>query len=407
MFLCSFVLVSAVSTFPAIVPIVYSSLKVLESGSVMSGNSILIIDDNKHIRTQINLVLKLEGYTTFMASNGNEGVERAKEVLPNLIICDIMMPELDGYGVLSMLRSNTSTADIPFLFLSAKAEKHDIRQGMNLGADDYLWKPFSTEDLIKAIEARLDRYETTKRILSGKMSALSGVSLTRDKFLSLMTHDLKSAFTGVLGLAELMSAKHGDMSEEEFTETIILMNETAQSTYGLLDSFLEWSRLQLGGMMPHPSVFDVNIIAQRTISLLGANARHKQIPLTNNIPEETLVWADQRMVEAILRNLIYNALKFTNRGGNVTLTASEDVEDKSIRVSVSDTGIGISEDDIVRLLQPESEFTTLGTYGEKGTGLGVLFCRELAEKNNGLLSIHSEKGHGSTFSFTLPKPHQH
>ncbi len=370
----------------------------------MNRNSILIIDDNKHIRTQINLVLKLEGYQTFMASNGTEGVQTAREVMPNLIICDIMMPELDGYGVLGMLRGNAMTADIPFLFLSAKAEKQDIRQGMNLGADDYLWKPFSTEDLLKAIEARLDRYETTKRILSGKISALASVSLTRDKFLSLMTHDLKSAFTGILGLAELLSAKHHGMAQEEFNETITLMNETAQSTYGLLDSFLEWSRLQIGGMNATPSKFDIHLIGQRTLSLLAANAKHKNIAVVNAIPEEMFVWADTRMVEAILRNLLYNALKFTNRGGSITISAANDEdEDDKVRIAVHDTGIGISEDDIVRLLQPESEFTTLGTFGEKGTGLGVLFCRELAERNNGMLSIHSEKGAGSTFSFTLPK----
>jgi two-component system, sensor histidine kinase and response regulator len=366
----------------------------------MSNNSILIIDDNKHIRTQINLVLKLEGYTTFMASNGLEGVSVAKESLPSLIICDIMMPELDGYGVLSILRSNASTADIPFLFLSAKAEKQDIRQGMNLGADDYLWKPFSTEDLIKAIEARLDRHETTRRALSDKLTPFASLSLTRDKFLSLMTHDLKSAFTGILGLSELMSAKHHDMSEGEFTETLALMNETAQSTYGLLDSFLEWSRLQLGGMVANRTTFDVQLIGQRTLSLLSANAKHKQITIANSIPQYTQVWADQRMVEAIIRNLLYNALKFTHRGGSITLTALE--EEHCIRISVSDTGIGINEDDIVRLLQPENEFTTLGTHGERGTGLGVLFCRELAEKNNGTLSILSEKEKGSTFSFTLP-----
>lgn len=371
----------------------------------MNRNSILIIDDNKHIRTQINLVLKLEGYQTFMASNGTEGVQTAREIIPSLIICDIMMPELDGYGVLSMLRSNAITADIPFLFLSAKAEKQDIRQGMNLGADDYLWKPFSTEDLLKAIEARLDRYETTKRILSGKISALANVSFTRDKFLSLMTHDLKSAFTGVLGLAELLSVKHHGMAQEEFDETITLMNETAQSTYGLLDSFLEWSHLQIGGMNANPSKFDIQLTGQRTVSLLAASTRHKNIVVKNTIPEETFVWADTRMVEAILRNLLYNALKFTHRGGSITLVATDDEDDAdNVRIAVRDTGIGISEDDIVRLLQPESEFTTLGTFGEKGTGLGVLFCRELAEKNHGVLSIHSEKGIGSTFSFTLPKP---
>jgi two-component system, sensor histidine kinase and response regulator len=369
--------------------------------------SILIIDDNKHIRTQINLVLKLEGYRTYMAANGIEGIQIAHDNLPSLIICDIMMPQLDGYGVLSRIRSSPQTADIPFLFLSAKAEKHDIRQGMNLGADDYLWKPFSTEDLIKAIEARLERYETTRRTISDKiqaspLSSLAAVSLTRDRFLALMTHDLKSAFTGVIGLAELMSAKHDLMASEEFDETLRLMNETVQSTYGLLDSFLEWSRLQLGGMVTSPSAFDMYLNVQRAMSLLSANALHKKVTIVNAVPEHIRVVADTRMVDAILRNLLYNAVKFSHVGGRVTVGA--EMDGAVVRISVQDTGIGISEEDIVKLLEPENEFTTLGTFGEKGTGLGVLFCRELTERNGGTLIIESLKEHGSTFSFTLPHP---
>ncbi|MCS6807940.1 MAG: response regulator, partial [Bacteroidota bacterium] len=237
--------------------------------------SVLIIDDNKHIRTQINLVLKLEGYKTFMASNGLEGIQIAQEARPDLIICDIMMPGIDGYAVLNALRSHPGTADIPFLFLSAKAEKHDIRQGMNLGADDYLWKPFSTEDLLKAIKARLERHEVTRKLLSQKLekqSLLSTISIPRDKFLSLMTHDLKSAFTGVIGLSELMNSRYGDMSNADFVEALRLMNEAVQSTYGLLESFLEWSRLQIGGMAASPSTIDIYQITQRVISLLRANA---------------------------------------------------------------------------------------------------------------------------------------
>jgi signal transduction histidine kinase len=363
--------------------------------------SILIIDDNKHIRTQINLVLKLEGYTTHMASNGVEGVELARSVKPGLVICDIMMPEMDGYGVLNALRSNPATADVPFLFLSAKAEKHDIRQGMNLGADDYLWKPFSTEDLIKAIQARLDRHETTRRLLSEKLSPLDGISITRDKFLSLMTHDLKSAFTGVIGLAELMSSKHENMSPEEFAETLQLMNETVQSTYGLLDSFLDWSKMQIGGMAPEPRAFDIQRCVNRALSLLAPNASHKKITLNNNISADTIVFADERMVEAIVRNLVYNALKFTHRGGSITLRSHND--NRTTTIAVEDTGIGISEEDIVRLLEPSNTFSSLGTFGEKGSGLGVLFCRELAEKNGGNLRIESVKDQGSTFSVTLPK----
>ncbi|MCS6809554.1 MAG: HAMP domain-containing sensor histidine kinase, partial [Bacteroidota bacterium] len=129
---------------------------------------------------------------------------------------------------------------------------------------------------------------------------------------------------------------------------------------------------------------------------------HKQITIQNIVPVDTSVFADERMVEAILRNLLYNALKFTHVGGTVTISSQEQAD--AVRISVQDTGVGISEEDIVRLLEPDQSFSTVGTVGEKGTGLGILFCRELIEKNGGTLEIESVKHQGSTFSFTLPKP---
>lgn len=368
--------------------------------------SVLIIDDNRHIRTQINLVLKLEGFETLEADNGQTGIEMAKEFLPDLIICDIVMPELDGYAVLDQLRRHQATSDIPFLFLSAKADRSDIREGMNLGADDYLVKPFSAQELVQAIAARLERYNTTRREVARKIESLTEASAHKDRFLSLISHELKSSFAGVMGLSEVLSSKLDDLSIERLQEISVLMKDAVQSTYNLLESFVEWSRLQATGLQVTPESLN---IGETTLNVLmrhfSGAAIHKNISLSCQIAPDTHILADANMTQVILRNLISNALKFTNPGGRVEVHAAE--LDNNIEITIQDNGVGMSQEDITKILSSESiggiHHTTSGTMGEKGTGLGLLFCRELLIKQGSSLSIHSVPGQGSTFSFFLPK----
>lgn len=155
--------------------------------------TLLLIEDNKDMRENIAEILDLSGYKVLSAKNGKVGVDIAKKEIPDLIICDIMMPELDGYGVLNMLSKNEDTANIPFIFLTAKAEKNDFRKGMNLGADDYITKPFNDDELLKAIETRLNKHEILKKEFSkdreglhlfmdeaGRMNDLKELSINRD-----------------------------------------------------------------------------------------------------------------------------------------------------------------------------------------------------------------------------------
>jgi signal transduction histidine kinase len=365
--------------------------------------SVLIIDDNRHIRTQINLVLKLEGYKTFEAENGVEGVALAKEHNPTLIVCDIVMPELDGYGVLEQLRAYAPTADTPFLFLSAKADKSDMREGMNLGADDYLIKPFSAQELVQAIAARLRRHDTTRRTLEKKIE--TQYSRSQDKFFSLVTHDLKSSFAGVMGLSEMLSKKLDEMSVERLQEVADLMKESVQSTYGLLDSFVEWSRLQASGMVPVLNSVNIGETALRVIMQYSSMAAHKTIEVSCSIPPDTHVLADSNMIQVVFRNLISNALKFTRPGGTIDVAAV--IEGETVTVSVKDSGVGMSAEEIARMFKSDLmsgiQHSSRGTSGEKGTGLGVLFCREILEKHNTMLKVESLIDLGSMFSFTLPR----
>jgi two-component system, sensor histidine kinase and response regulator len=371
---------------------------------------VLIIDDNRHIRTQINLVLKLEGFETIEAEHGAQGIELAQERRPDLIVCDIIMPELDGYGVLERLRGLTETADIPFLFLSAKADRSDVREGMNLGADDYLVKPFSAQELVQAITARINRHNVTKREWERRVESLSAMSYSRDRFMSMMSHDLKSAFAGVMGLSEMLASKLDDLSFDRLQEISSLMKDAVQSTYNLLQSFVEWSRLQASGMQP--AIGSLNI-GEMTLSVMMQNsgyAAHKNIALTCTIPPDTHVMADANMTQVIIRNLLSNAIKFTQLGGAVEISVRETLlpnDSSIIEYSVNDNGVGMTEEEVAKLMNADAangiQLSMPGTQGEKGTGLGMMFCRELLEKQGGTLTIHSKPSHGTTVTFTLAK----
>jgi signal transduction histidine kinase len=372
-------------------------------------SQVLIIDDNRHIRTQINLVLKLEGYSTVEAENGAQGIELAKATTPDLIVCDIVMPEMDGYSVLEHLRRMPETAGIPFLFLSAKADRSDIREGMNLGADDYLVKPFSAQELVQAINARINRYNVTKRQWESRVQSLNQMSASKDRFMTIMSHDLKSAFSGVMGLSEMLASKLDDLSFDQLQDVSRLMKDAIQSTQNLLQSFVEWARLQANGMNVKAESLNIGEMTLNVIVQHSGFAAHKNIEISCAIPPDTHVWADANMTEVIIRNLISNALKFTVPGGKIEV-ATHEVKGSDgkpmLQCSVRDTGIGISPENVQKLLTTDVtnglHFTTLGTQGEKGTGLGIMFCRELLEKQGGVLTIQSERGKGSTFAFTLP-----
>jgi two-component system, sensor histidine kinase and response regulator len=396
-------------------------------------SSVLIVDDNRHIRTQINLVLKLEGYETVEAENGIQAVSMAKELRPDLIVCDIIMPEMDGYGVLERLRGNGETADTPFLFLSAKADKSDVREGMNLGADDYLVKPFSAQELVQAISARISRQQVTRRKWERRVESLSELSASKDRFMTLMSHDLKTAFAGVMGLSEMLSSKLDDLALDRLQEISGLMNDAVQSTHNLLQSFVEWSRLQASGMKPVIEPVNIGELAYGLILQQSTFAAHKNITIVNTIPHDTHVAADYNMIQVVVRNLLSNALKFTPLGGTVTLSASASASARqtdapafdsepastlapalapaqALEIAVTDTGVGMSADSVERLMRLDIangiQFSTPGTQGEKGTGLGVMFCRELLDKQDSSLRIASTQGKGSTFSFVLPTARQ-
>ena len=224
---------------------------------------------------------------------------------------------------------------------------------------------------------------------------------TKDRFFSIIAHDLKNPFNIFVLSLETLENQYDNISEPEKKEMIQSLTQSAYNTLNLLNNLLTWARSQSGKLQFQPDYFLINPIINENISLLDCQAREKNITLENNLQTRHTVFGDYNMVQTILRNLLTNAIKFTRNGGKVTVNAQE-TDKKSLRVAISDTGVGISPQRLKELFALDSNFSTRGTEQESGTGLGLILCREFVEKNYGEIWAESVVDQGSTFYFTLP-----
>ena len=230
----------------------------------------------------------------------------------------------------------------------------------------------------------------------------------KDKFFSIISHDLRNPFNSLLGNTQLMAGMIDRLSQQDIQEMSQSIHNQARAAHRLLENLLTWSQLQRGRIEYDPGPVELHRLAENTVALLHEVAQGKEIRLEQTIEEELLIHADEHMIETVIRNLTSNALKFTPAGGQVILSARQNGpppgkdETEWVEVSVSDTGIGISQEDIDKLFKLEVHHTTLGTAHEKGTGLGLILCQEMVEKNGGRIWVESELGQGTTVKFTVP-----
>jgi len=247
-----------------------------------------------------------------------------------------------------------------------------------------------------------------------KNDELQKLNAQKDKFFSIIAHDLKSPFNSILGFSEMLKDEARNLDIDSIVQYAGIINASALHTFELLENLLDWARMQQGRIPFEPQKFLLNSIVSSEIEGLKNNADQKNIKLINHIHENLIINADENMISTVLRNLISNAIKFTPKGGQVKVEAKVEVENEvevedevkdeksKVVISVSDTGIGMKPEIIEKLFKIETSFTTRGTENEKGTGLGLLLCKEFVEKHGGRIWVESVERKGSEFSFTLP-----
>ena len=304
---------------------------------------ILCIDDDTDMRNVVRLMLETSGYELEEASDGQEGVDLALKILPDLILCDIQMPGMDGFQTLEKLHKDESTAHIPFIFMTGQDPRTHLRKGMNLGANDFILKPFDTDDFIKAIQLRLEEAEQRKNESQRAIDELS------DNITRALPHELRTPMTGILGLAELLKSQAAEMTSDEIKEltqalfdSAVRMNQTLEKfwvhTQCLLlpndQAKLSASR-QIGSIEAH------RIIKRVAEELATSNNRSADLVL--NLSPMSIAVSEQYF-EQLLHQLIDNAFKFSAIGAQVIISTG--CENEMGTIIIKDNGRGMSEDQI-------------------------------------------------------------
>ncbi|RJP72391.1 MAG: PAS domain S-box protein [Ignavibacteriales bacterium] len=229
---------------------------------------------------------------------------------------------------------------------------------------------------------------------------LKELNQSKDKFFSLISHDLRSPLNSVLGFTEILAENHDELSNDEIKSFAENIHSLLKNLYKLIENLLQWSSLQTGRFEFNPMNINMHRLCREILELLSGNAVKKRISLINLIPPDLNVFADEFMIYSVLQNLISNAIKYTNPGGKIIVKAVTD--DKYSTITIQDNGIGISLKELNNLFSIESTYSKTGTNGESGTGLGLILCKELIELNKGNIWVESEVGRGSDFIFTIP-----
>ena len=363
--------------------------------------TILAVDD---IATNIMLlkaVLSRAKYKIVTASGGYEALEKVAAVNPDLILLDIMMPDLDGYEVLKQLKANPAHEDIPVIFLTALHNPEDIVKGFKYGASDYVSKPFNHEELITRVAHHIYLAAAQRTILQQR-DELQATVEARDKMYSVIAHDLRSPIGTLKMVFNMLSISiTPDQVSEESFEMISMGNNITESTFMLLDNLLKWTKSQIGRMNTVFQEVDISEVVLFASKMSDLVAQVKNVEVEYEIPGPISVHCDVDMVKTIMRNLMSNAIKYSQEGGRIVISVSDSPTHAVI--SVRDFGIGIKEEDIPKLLNPEIHHTTYGTKNEEGSGLGLQLVQDLTRRNGGELTVESKEGEGSTFTFTIAK----
>ncbi|PLX21903.1 MAG: hypothetical protein C0597_02960 [Marinilabiliales bacterium] len=240
-----------------------------------------------------------------------------------------------------------------------------------------------------------------EKTLINSENRLRELNATKDKFFSIIAHDLKNPFNDLMGFTQLLALNIEKYDKAKIEQFAHIIHQSSKLAYNLLENLLDWSRAQSGTLKFKPEKISIDKLIHENISLLESTARNKNIKIYSEVDQHVYAFADKNMVKTIIRNLISNAIKYTNQGGHINVRSKCG---KGCEISVSDTGIGISHENIDKIFKIDESFSTVGTEREKGTGLGLILCKEFVEKNGGKLWVKSEPNIGSTFMFTLPLP---
>jgi len=359
---------------------------------------VLIIEDDTSVRQNLLDLLALEDFKVIAAENGRIGVQLAQEEIPELIICDVMMPELDGHSVLKLLRQEPITATIPFIFLTAKSDKTDFRQGMELGADDYLTKPFTRAELLAAITSRLEKQVIVNQQSQQKLDDL------RSSITFSLPHEMRTPLNGILGFSELLIKDANILNSHEICEMAEGIHKSAERLLRLIQNFLLYAELEIiatdqdrinllqSYQTVFPTITLTNLITEK------AKQAGRAADLQVNLHTHCRPRLSETRLYKIIEELIDNALKFSSSGTIIQVNST--YINNKFTLSFIDHGRGMTSAQIAELGAYRQFERKL--YEQQGSGLGLIIVKRLAELHGGELQIDSKPDEKTLVQVVLP-----
>jgi two-component system sensor histidine kinase/response regulator len=360
---------------------------------------ILIIDDDEHVCEMIATSLQMEGFETVHALDGTKGIEAARTHSPDLIICDIVMPILDGYGTLKAVRDDPSTAMIPFIFLTGQAAKDDMRHGMTMGADDFLTKPIMMGELVAAIRARLQKQALVRKDTERKLDELR-VNLSLS-----LPHEIRTPLSGIIGFAEVLRDDVKSLGAEEISEMAKIILKSATRLGHMVENFLTFAQLEMLMATSTPKAFvgkDTTVMFDLHIEEI-ADKKGKEYERPDDVKLSlggNEAASSTQSGKRIVEELIDNAFKFSTKGQTVEI--SSEVVGEFWILTVKDKGVGMESKDIDQI-GAYKQFQRKSRE-QQGSGLGLAIALKMTELYGGTLTIESEIGRGTIASVRLPRP---
>lgn len=365
-----------------------------------SDYTILIVDDNQTNIILLQAILKRAKYNTVSATNGADALRIMQEMHPDLVLLDIMMPEMDGYEVARRKDEIEDIQSIPFLFVTALSDTNSMVKGFKAGCSDFITKPFNTEEILIRIHHQIINVEN-RRIINSKNEELKSLIRNRDKLYAVVAHDLRSPLGTIKSVLDILDENlNSEIIGFELYDLLHATTESADELFGLLENLLFWTRTQMGKLIFQPKEIKITDAVTDAIKATSSmsNIHRIDISYSDNTGNATVL-ADKNMITTVIRNILANAIKFSDEDSSIEIETK--ILDNQLSCSITDHGCGM-DDEVKQALQQQISITTTGKHQEEGTGLGLTLCREFIRAHNGNLSFESEMNVGTTFTFTIP-----
>ena len=396
-------------------PALPDSIVAVESGTEETGQGhILVVEDSPTNRELLIYRLEQHGYTVDIAANGRRALEKMAEASFDLVLLDVMMPEMDGYEVLHLMKADPNWRHIPVIMISALDEIDSIVRCIEMGAEDYLPKPFNPVLLKARVSACLEKkrlrdqevhfHEQQMELfkqLEANYQRLQELESLRDSLTGMIVHDLRTPLTSLLtGLqtVELL----GDLNEDQ-TEFLGVSIQGGHTLLSMINDLLDISKMEAGSLtLDYKDLAPADLV-ERALKQVGALAEYKRITLVaDSATAPSALPADEEKLLRILINLLGNSIKFTPDGGTITVSARPAEDANAVLFSVADTGEGIPKEAFQKIFEKFGQVETRKSGRKMSTGLGLTFCKMTVEAHGGRIWVESELGQGSTFLFTIP-----